>query len=249
MAWEVVYWRRRRCRRCARFLRTRPASQHYEATMTVRVDGLDELSPSTQQAMRITRALGGYVVSAKFNAAKQGASALVFRIPIGHVQQAITKFSAPRDDRGAEHPDHRSSGAVQPGSSSRSARRAWRSPRSTTGSRARRSRTRSASASSSVGPGLPHRLEALRTSGAHDRARAALATVSLGLTTKEAAAVAKPEHRGPLGRALHDAGNILEKEASWALYALIVLGADRANRARRVPLDPGRRRTFGSPPA
>ena len=34
----------------------------------------------------------------------------------------------------------------------------------------------------------------------------------------------KPEHRGPLGRALHDAGKILQKEASWALYALIVLG-------------------------
>ena len=34
----------------------------------------------------------------------------------------------------------------------------------------------------------------------------------------------KPHHRGPLGRALHDAGSILAKEASWALYALIVLG-------------------------
>ncbi len=67
-------------------------------------------------------------------------------------------------------------------------------------------------------------LEALKTSKARTSHRAALATVSLGLTTKEAAAVVKPEHQGPLGRALHDAGKILAKEASWALYALIVLG-------------------------
>ena len=33
-------------------------------------------------------------MSAKFNAAKQGDSALVFKIPIGHVQQAIARFSA-----------------------------------------------------------------------------------------------------------------------------------------------------------
>ena len=68
--------------------------QHYQAALTVRVDGLDALSPSTQKAMRIARALGGYVVSANFNAAKEGASALVFKIPVGHVQQAIAKFSA-----------------------------------------------------------------------------------------------------------------------------------------------------------
>ena len=67
--------------------------QHYQAALTVRVDDLDALSPSTQKAMRIARALGGYVVSAKFNAAKEGNSALVFKIPIGHVQQAIAKFS------------------------------------------------------------------------------------------------------------------------------------------------------------
>ena len=38
------------------------------------------------------------------------------------------------------------------------------------------------------------------------------------------AAAKKPKQLGPLGRALHDAGNILQKEASWALYALILLG-------------------------
>jgi hypothetical protein len=197
--------------------------QHYQASMTVRVDGLDELSPSTQKAMRIARALGGYVVSAQFNAAKEGRSALMFRIPIGHVQQAIARFSelgtiTAQDIQIADLQAQfnrlvKRIGALRVAIAKIDDKLADTSLSSAERVSLEQQRAR-----------LAARLEALRTSRARTAHRAALATVSLGLTTEQAAAVVKPHHRGPLGRALHDAGSILQKEASWALYALIVLG-------------------------
>jgi hypothetical protein len=197
--------------------------QQYQAAMTVRVDGLDALSPSTQRAMRIARGLGGYVVSAKFNAAKEGASALVFKIPVGHVQQAIARFSQLgtiaaqniqiNDLQAQFNQLVKRIGALRVAIAKVDDRLADTSLSKEERVRLEQRRAR-----------LAANLEALKTSKARTSHRAALATVSLGLTTKEAAAVVKPEHRGPLGRALHDAGRILQKEVSWALYALIVLG-------------------------
>lgn len=196
--------------------------QHYQAAMTVRVDGLDELSPSTQKAMRIARGLGGYVVSAQFNAAKQGNSALVFRIPIGHVQQAIAKFSQLgtiaaqniqiTDLQAQFNRLVKQIGALRIAIAKVDDQLA--DPSLSNEDRVRLEQRRAR---------LAARLEALRTSKARTTRSAALATVSLGLTTKEAAVAAKPTHRGPLGRALHDAAHILAKEAAWGLYALIVL--------------------------
>ncbi len=197
--------------------------QNYQAAMTVRVDGLDQLSPSTQKAMRIARALGGYVVSAQFNAAKQGSSALVFRIPIGHVQQAIARFSglgtiAAQDIRITDLQAQfnrlvKQVGALRVALAKIDDRLA--DPSLTNEARVLLEQRRAR---------LAARLEAVRTSKARTTHRASLATVSLNLTTKEAVVPAKVQHRGPLGRALHDAGSILAKEASWALYALLVLG-------------------------
>jgi hypothetical protein len=197
--------------------------QNYQASLTVRVDGLDELSPSTQKAMRIARGLGGYVVSAQFNAAKQGDSALVFRIPITHVQQAIAKFSAlgtiaAQDIRITDLQAQynrlvKQIGALRVAIAKLDDRLADTSLSNEERVRLEQRRAR-----------LAARLETVRTSRARTAHRAALATVSLGLTTREAVVPVKPHHRGPLGRALHDAGSILAKEASWALYALIVLG-------------------------
>jgi uncharacterized protein DUF4349 len=197
--------------------------QHYQAALTVRVDDLDALSPSTQKAMRIARALGGYVVSAKFNAAKDGNSALVFKIPIGHVQQAIAKFSELgtiaaqniqiTDLQAQFNQLVKRTGELRVAIAKVDDKLADPSLSNEDRVRLEQERAR-----------LAARLEALRTSKARTTHRAALATVSLGLTTVKVAAAKKPKHLGPLGRALHDAGNILQKEASWALYALIVLG-------------------------
>jgi hypothetical protein len=197
--------------------------QDYRASMTVRVDGVGELSPSTQKAMRIARGLGGYVVSAQFNAAKQGASALIFKIPVGNVQQAIARFSelgtiAAQDIRITDLQAQfnglvKKIGAVRVAIAKVDDRLASTSLSNEDRVRLEQQRAR-----------LAARLESLRTSRARTSHRASLATVSLGLTTKEAAVPVKPEHRGPLGRALHDAGHILAKEAAWLLYALLVIG-------------------------
>jgi hypothetical protein len=196
--------------------------QRYEASLTVRVDGLDELSSSTQQALRITRSLGGYVVLSRFNAAKQGVSSLVVKIPIGHVQQAIARFSAlgtiaAQNIQIADLQAQFNRLVKQIGALRVAIAKVDDQLASTSLSNEDRVKLEQRRAR------LAARLEALRTSKARTAHTAALATVSLGLTTKEAAAVVKPEHRGPLGRALHDAGHILAKEAAWAVYALIVL--------------------------
>jgi hypothetical protein len=69
--------------------------QQYDAVLTLRVDHRSDLSIRTSQAMRLTRTLGGYVASANYNVpGKRGASALVLRIPIDHVQQALAAFSS-----------------------------------------------------------------------------------------------------------------------------------------------------------
>jgi hypothetical protein len=191
--------------------------------MTVRVDGLGALAPSTQKAMRITRALGGYVVSAQFRSTEEGISALVVKIPVGHVQEAIARFSALGTIAGQNiqitdlqaHFNQlvKRIGALRVAIAKVDDRLADTSLSNEERVRLEERRAR-----------LAATLEAVKTSKARTSHRAALATVSLALTTREAAAVAKPEHRGPLGRALHDAGTILQKEASWGLYALIVLG-------------------------
>jgi Domain of unknown function (DUF4349) len=197
--------------------------QQYQAAMTVRVDGLDALSASTQKAMRITRSLGGYIVSAQTNAAKEGSSALVFRIPIGRVQDAIAKFSqlgtiAAQNVRITDLQAQFNKLVKRVGALRVAIAKVDDQLADTSISNEQRVLLEERRAR------LAATLEAVRTSKARTSHRAALATVSLGLTTREAVVPAKPHHRGPLGRALHDAGTILAKEASWALYALIVLG-------------------------
>src|SRR5215211_7971876 len=69
--------------------------QQYQAQLRVRVRNLDRLGDATQQAMRTTRSLGGYVVVADYGAAtrRNGESLLIVRVPVGRVQQAIFRFS------------------------------------------------------------------------------------------------------------------------------------------------------------
>jgi Domain of unknown function (DUF4349) len=74
-----------------------PASgrlQQYDAVLRVRVRDQEELSRRTQDALRLTRKLGGYVVWANYAApSRSGNSNLSLRIPIEHVQTAIARFS------------------------------------------------------------------------------------------------------------------------------------------------------------
>lgn len=68
--------------------------QQYDASLRVRVASQDELSQRTQDALRLTRRLGGYVVTAHYSApGASGTSILALRIPVEHVQTAIARFS------------------------------------------------------------------------------------------------------------------------------------------------------------
>jgi len=68
--------------------------QQYDASLRVRVRDQEELSKRTQDALRLTRKLGGYVVWANYAApSRSGNSNLSLKIPIEHVQAAIAAFS------------------------------------------------------------------------------------------------------------------------------------------------------------
>ena len=197
--------------------------QDYRASLTVRVDGLDGLSPSTQKAMRTARVLGGYVVSAQFNAAKQGYSELVFRIPVTRVQQAIARFSelgtiAAQDIQITDLQTQynrlvKEIGALRIEIAKVDDKLA--DPALSNADRVRLQQRRAR---------LVATVEALTTTKGQTVKRARLATVSLRLTTEQAVVPHKPHRRGPLGGALDDAGTILARELSWALYAVVVLG-------------------------
>jgi len=68
--------------------------QRYDAFLRVRVHDQDELSRHTQDALRLTRKLGGYLVWARYAAPRRsGDSELVLRIPVENVQEALAGFS------------------------------------------------------------------------------------------------------------------------------------------------------------
>jgi hypothetical protein len=70
--------------------------QDYEASMTVRVKDLDALSDETNEAMRVVRSYGGYVVSLDQSTApgKPGQADLVLRVPVARVEDALMRLSA-----------------------------------------------------------------------------------------------------------------------------------------------------------
>ena len=65
--------------------------QDYEAWLTVRVADLDALSDRTNDAMRLARSLGGYVVSLEQSTApgQPGEADLVLRVPVAHAEDAV----------------------------------------------------------------------------------------------------------------------------------------------------------------
>ena len=66
-------------------------AQLYSAEITLRVK---DLSDTTQDALRRTRALGGYVRTCRLRRGRrEGTARLVVRVPIGRVQTAILRFS------------------------------------------------------------------------------------------------------------------------------------------------------------
>jgi hypothetical protein len=69
-------------------------AQRVSATLTVEVPDSDAVSRAAQDALDLTRRLGGHVVSASVATGTEGSAALTVRVPVGKVQEAIVGLSA-----------------------------------------------------------------------------------------------------------------------------------------------------------
>jgi Domain of unknown function (DUF4349) len=68
-------------------------AQRVSATLTVEVSGSDAVSRAAQDALDLTRSLGGHVVSSSVTTGEEGQASITVRVPVGNVQEAITGLS------------------------------------------------------------------------------------------------------------------------------------------------------------
>lgn len=69
-------------------------AQQTEVTLTVEVAGSDAVSRASQDALDLTRSLGGHVVNASVATGEGARASLTVRVPVGKVQQAVVGLSA-----------------------------------------------------------------------------------------------------------------------------------------------------------
>jgi hypothetical protein len=194
--------------------------QNYNAVLTLQVDDRAELAARTSQAMRLTRALGGYVASAVYNVpGSRGVSVVVLRIPIDRVQQALDAFSnygslvsqriTIKDrQRTVDELGSRIAG-VQ--ANIAKVQKELAGPLS---SQQRSELERQLRADQHLVVALTKQRKALVR-------YSELARVMLTLVTPRPKAVASP---GRFDRTLDDAGSVLVRELEILLYALVVVG-------------------------
>jgi Domain of unknown function (DUF4349) len=73
---------------------SRQRARDVNTSITLLVDDTNDLSATTQRALRITRNLGGYVQTVNFGSqTTEGTAALQVRIPVSRVQAAVVRFS------------------------------------------------------------------------------------------------------------------------------------------------------------
>jgi len=73
---------------------TSDRAQRVSATLTVEVSDSDAVSRAAQDALDLTRRLGGHVVSASVATGDEGSATLTVRVPVTRVQEAIVGLSA-----------------------------------------------------------------------------------------------------------------------------------------------------------
>jgi ribosomal protein L29 len=202
----------------------RTRAQEYRAELRVRVGGVGELSSTTSHALRITRSLGGFVVSASYDAPGDGDgdSVLVVRVPVRRVQDAIFQFS----QLGTIVAQRISIADLQ-----------GQLNRQTDAIAALRrtiARLETQLEDSSLTPEERERLQVRllearraldgRLAGrAATNRRAATARVALTLTTREDSEPAPPPRPGDFEQTLRDAASVLAAILTWLLAGLIVL--------------------------
>jgi hypothetical protein len=193
------------------------------ASLTLRVDGTDDLSSATSSATRVARSLGGYAASVEYvtPAHRPGRAYLELRVPTARVQDALARLgglgtivSQRVSTRDLESQLERQTAQIQLlRREIRLLRTALRDPSLPAVQRVQLQ----------VRLGEAKRALAQRT---HARKKTisegTLARISLVLTTAKQGAVATPHHEGRLGRMLGNAGSFLALEATVLLFALIV---------------------------
>ena len=217
--------------------------QDYRATLTVRVPSLDDLSPATTQAMRITRSLGGYVVTADYGAAAggEGDSLLVVRVPASKVSEAVLRFS----ELGTVTSQQVSIKDLQATYNAQTDR--IHDLRNTIATLRRELRgTGLTPAGRADLQGRLANAERLLQSALNVRQatqrRGRLAQVSLTLTTREGAQPVAPSEPGRFEQTLRDALGVLGALVTWLLAGLIVAGPFLALAVGTVALERRRRR-------
>jgi Domain of unknown function (DUF4349) len=202
-------------------LPTTRRAQDYRVALRLRVDDVDALSEKTQEALRLTRRYGGYVVATRFRNPRgdEGDSTLELRVPIGRVQDALLAFSqlgsivsqdtSIRDLQGQINSNTRVIRRLRDRMAA--LRASLLDPNLTEAERAR----------------IEAELAQLRTRVATlEQERRVLtrqgqfAKISLALTTQNPAA--EKDEAGRIERAFDDAASVLGKEIAFGLYALIV---------------------------
>jgi hypothetical protein len=68
-------------------------AERVSATLTVEVPDSEAVSRASQDALDLTRSLGGHVVSSSVTSGDQGGAFITVRVPVGKVQEAITGLS------------------------------------------------------------------------------------------------------------------------------------------------------------
>ena len=193
----------------------------YSAQLTLQVKDVDGLSGATQQALQITRDLGGYVVSVSYATSDTGVSALTLKVPTAKVQDALVRLTGlgkivsqqvQIDDLQGQVDELTKRETALRGQIARlSARLA--DPDLDAQTRATLEARRDAARSE---------LAQVRTTRAQVNAEARYATIQLTLQTSESAAVVPVPSRWD--NAIDRAGEILVAEATIVLYALVILG-------------------------
>ena len=178
--------------------------QQYDAFMRVRVDSQDELSQSTQDALRFTRRLGGYIVWARYGApGKRGDSELALRVPIGKVRTAIAHFAGYGSLIGQ-----------------RIVLKDLQNKVDNLAARIRALEADLAVAQGQRAHQLRLRLAALRAERANALRRGHFARIALTMVAQPKPAAASSR----FDRTTDEAGSVLAREAEILLYALIVAG-------------------------
>jgi len=195
-------------------------TQRVSATMTVEVRDSDAVSRAAQDALDLTRSLGGYVVSSSVATGEQGYASLTVRVPVTRVQDAIARLSelgnivsqqVTIDDLQASLDELEKREASVRGQIARIRARLESETLDPPTEAVLRARLQT----------LRAELRELRTGIAATNAEARMSTIQLSVVTPGASGAAVPTSR--FDRVLDEALNVLAWEAVIALGILVVV--------------------------